>query len=162
MDDFVSCQAGLSPHMCDRLGTVYLLTCKLCGQQYVGESHRKLREWVKEHHALAQNRMEGTPWSEHLHQHSEVTVRKQPIFETKVISISKTEIARKFREAIEIQDQKPPINKSKGWVLTWSTYSCFWHGVHQVNVVRYGDIVGSKKFFFMAQISCKTHYIQLF
>ena len=118
MDDCVSCQAGLSPHMCDRLGTVYLLTCKLCGQEYVGESHRKLRERVKEHHAQARNRMKGTPWGEHLQQHPEVIVGKKPIFVAKVISTSKTEMARKFREAIEIRDRKPPINKSKGWVLT--------------------------------------------
>ena len=104
--------------MFDRLGTVYLLTCKLCGQQYVGESHRKLRERVKEHHAQARNRMKGTPWGEHLQQHPEVIVGKKPIFEAKGISTSKTEMARKFREAIEIRDRKRPINKSKGRVLT--------------------------------------------
>ena len=117
MDDCVSCQAGLPPHMCDLLGTVYLLTCKLYGQEYVGESHRKLRERVNEHHAQFRNRMKGTPWGE-LQQHSEVTVGKKPIFEAKVISTSKTETARKFGEAMEIRDRKPSINKSKGWVLT--------------------------------------------
>ena len=99
-----------------------------------------------------------------LQQHPEVTVGMQPMFEAKVISTSKTEIARKFREAIEIRDRKPPIDKSKGWVITWFTYSCFWHCVHQVNVARYGDIVGSKKFFFWHKFGARrttSSYLKL-
>ena len=118
MDDCLSCQAGLSAHLCDRTGTVYSLTCNICGQEYVGESCRKLRERVKEHHGQARNRKRGTPWGDHFEQHPEVVIEKKPVFVAKVISTSGTETARKFREAIEIRDRKPRINKSKGWVLT--------------------------------------------
>ena len=78
---------------------------------------RKLRELAKEHHAQARNRMKGTPWGEHLRQHPEVIVGKKLIFEAKVISTSKMEMARKLREAIEICDWKSPIYKSKGWIF---------------------------------------------
>ena len=42
---------------------------------------------------------------------------KKPVFKAKVLASTRSSITRKVREAVEIRNRKPGINKSKVWVL---------------------------------------------
>ena len=117
-DDCISCQAGLERALCDQRFCVYSLTCKLCQDEYVGESQRAIRKRMLEHQADARKRKKESPWGEHfLEKHNEETVGKVPIFAVKVLAVEESIIRRRAREAIEIRERQPAINRSKGWKL---------------------------------------------
>ena len=118
-DDCLSCQAGLQGTKCESKGVVYSLECRLCGSEYVGETKRTARARIAEHHAHARNATKYTAWGDHMTEyHPMEIVQKAPVFHNaSVIATVNGEITRKVREAIEIRDRKPLINKSKGWQL---------------------------------------------
>ena len=117
-DDCITCRAGLSDRECDRTDTVYLMKCSLCDEHYVGETSRKLRERTAEHHFQARNRKSETAWGEHMKQvHPSATIGKAPIFNVELIATSRNDVTRKFREAVEIRDRQPTINRNQGWSL---------------------------------------------
>ena len=116
-DDCTSCKAGLDPKLCDRQGAVYLLTCRLCSEEYVGESHRAIRTRIAEHHMQARNRYSETAWGEHMKTHPQKKVDKEPVFTARLLAIERNDIARKAREAIEIRERRPTINRNKGWTI---------------------------------------------
>ena len=44
---------------------------------------------------------------------------KEPVFfNAKILAVAPEESQRKLREAIEIREARPAINKSRGWTLT--------------------------------------------
>ena len=49
--------------------------------------------------------------------HPRVEVGKAPIFSAKVLANAKMDTKRKIREAVEICERSPTINRSKGWML---------------------------------------------
>ena len=116
-DDCLSCQAGIRASDCDKRGVIYSLRCNFCGEEYIGESQRPLRTRLKEHQLQARNRTKYTPWGEHMDKHRNEQVEKKPVFAAKILAIEGDSNTRKAREAIEIRDKKPSINKSKGWSL---------------------------------------------
>ena len=108
----------MKEHKCDRIGRVYLLKCNICDHSYIGETHRKVRERIGEHHFPARNKKTDTAWGEHMRtEHPDLTINKAPIFTAKLIATSTKHTVRKFREAMEIRDRKPTVNRSKGWAL---------------------------------------------
>ena len=119
-DDCLSCRAGLQQIMCDQKNIVYSLECRLCGAEYVGETKRTARARMSEHHAQARNKICGTPWGDHMtSHHPQVTIEKVPIFHRAVVlAVEENNVTRKSREAVEIRDRKPSVNKCKGWHLT--------------------------------------------
>ena len=116
-DDCVSCLAGLHGNACEIRGAVYSLTCDECGAQYIGETQRPLKLRIKEHHLQAKNRTNNTPWGEHMKLHPDTEVGKKPIFKARLLARSEKETTRKIREAIEIRENCPEINRCKGWTL---------------------------------------------
>lgn len=116
-DDCISCQAGLKSSECDRRGGVYLLKCTICSEEYVGETQRTIRARLQEHHFNARNRCKETPWGEHMMQHPNERVNKKPIFTVELLANESDVIERKAREAIEIRDRTPSINRNRGWKL---------------------------------------------
>ena len=116
-DDCISCRSGLQPKECEKREVVYSLQCDICQEEYVGETKRAIRARIGEHHFAARNRQANTAWGEHMKGHPEVEVGKKPVFKAKVLASTRSSITRKVREAVEIRDRKPGINKSKGWVL---------------------------------------------
>ena len=116
-DDCITCRAGLSDRECDRTDTVYLMKCSLRGE-HVGETSRKLRERTAEHHFQARNRKSETAWGEHMKEvHPSATIGKTPIFNVELIATSRNDVTRKFREAVEIRNRQPTINRNQGWSL---------------------------------------------
>ena len=119
-DDCISCQSGLQPTTCDAQGIVYSLKCQLCGAEYIGETKRTARSRIREHHAQARNNTPNTPWGDHMRlNHAEVEIAKAPVFcNATILATTNREVTRKVREAIEIRDRRPSVNKCKGWHLT--------------------------------------------
>ena len=116
-DDCVSCQAGIKPKDCDKKGAVYLLTCRLCSNEYVGETQRKVRTRLLEHQLDARKRSKETPWGVHMLDHPTEKVGKEPVFTARILAIESNVVTRKAREAIEIRDRRPTINRNSGWRL---------------------------------------------
>ena len=116
-DDCISCLSGLKESECDLTNAVYLLTCNVCGEQYIGETARKLRLRLGEHHFQARNRSKESPWGEHMRQHQDVVINKKSVFTAAVLAVVAHGVTRKFRESIEIRERSPKINRSKGWSI---------------------------------------------
>ena len=118
-DDCITCQSGLRPGSCARQGTVYSMDCSVCGSVYVGETKRSTRQRFGEHHFQARNSKEESAWGKHMAEcHPEVTLKKKPVFtNARVLATESSEVTRKFREAIEIRDRQPGVNRSTGWTL---------------------------------------------
>ena len=116
-DDCISCQAGIRERDCEKKGAVYLLKCKFCPEEYVGESQRSIRTRLQEHQADARKRSKDTPWGEHMMRHMDAVIGKEPVFTANILAIEQAIVRRKVREAIEIRDRKPMINKNRGWRL---------------------------------------------
>ena len=117
-NDCVSCQAGIQNGDCERRGTVYVLKCGICGDEYVGESQRALRTRLQEHVNQARNLKNETPWGEHMKKHANYRIGKEPIFAAKILATESSITARRSREAIEIRDRKPAINRNNGWSVS--------------------------------------------
>ena len=117
-DDCISCQAGLQGHDCDKKFTIYWMKCKFCSKEYVGESQRPIRTRLHEHQADGRKRSKGTPWGEHMwKEHIDESVTKEPVFTARILAVERNPVRRKAREAIEIRDRKPAINRNGGWKL---------------------------------------------
>ena len=119
-NDCLSCQAGLRRTSCDAKGVVYSLKCQLCDAEYVGETKRTARARIMEHHMHARNKTANTPWGEHMRtHHPREVVSKEPVFgDALILAQTERDITRKVREAVEIRDREPAINRCKGWRLT--------------------------------------------
>ena len=61
-DGCILCKAGLGSRFCDREGAVYLLKCKICSEEYIGESQRAIRIKIGEPNNQACNRYTETAW----------------------------------------------------------------------------------------------------
>ena len=63
-----------------------------------------------------------TLWGEHVlcyHGDMDLTKGKTLIFTARVLAFEENIIQRKAREAVEIRDRKPGINRNGGWKLDW-------------------------------------------
>ena len=49
--------------------------------------------------------------------HTDVTIDKAPVFKARILAIERNVSNRKAREAIEIRDRRPAINRNKRWRL---------------------------------------------
>ena len=50
-------------------------------------------------------------------EHAEVVLSKMPVFKVAILAVVKHKVTRKIREAIEIRERKPAINRTKGWIV---------------------------------------------
>ena len=119
-EDCISCRAGLKETHCDRQFAVYSLTCTICSKEYIGETQRPIRARVQEHFTDTRNRRKDTPWGEHVlsfHKDIDCAKEKTPIFTARILAFEENVIRRKAREAIEIRDRRPEVNRNGGWQL---------------------------------------------
>ena len=91
---------------CDKEGAMYLLKCKICSEEYIGESQRAIRTRIGEHHNQARNRYTETAWGEHMNLHPTVQVGKDTIFTASLVTIEEKPAKLKVREALEIQHRQ--------------------------------------------------------
>ena len=88
-------------------------------------SDRSGREF-QEHYADTKKKKnkKNTPWGEHVlchHGDIDLSQSKTPIFTARVLAFEENIIQMKAREAVEIRDRKPGINRSGGWQLNLSS-----------------------------------------
>ncbi|EYC45561.1 hypothetical protein Y032_0423g1199 [Ancylostoma ceylanicum] len=97
--------------ICHLRGTVYMITCSNCGQRYIGETGRPLRERLNEHRrALASP--QSYPTNSSSKHRTEVHTREPPpLLEVKVLHrYLEHPVERKIMEAREIKRHRPEIN----------------------------------------------------
>ena len=95
------------------------MDCRLCREQYVGETKRPVRSRLSEHHFQARNKSDGTAWREHMRlKHPEVVLDKEPVFVNgSVLATAEQASTRKYREAVEIRDKQHVVNRCASWTL---------------------------------------------
>ena len=126
-EDCISCRAGLKETHCDRQCAVYSLTCTICSKECIGETQRPIRARVQEHFVDTRKRRKDTSWGEHAFSfHKDIACAKErtPIFTAHILAFEENVIRRKAREAIEIRDRWPEINRNGGWQLV--QWKFFW------------------------------------
>ena len=64
----------------------------------------------------ARNNTPNTPRGDHMRlNHAELEIAKTPVFcNATILATTNREVTRKVREAIEIRDRRPSVNKCKG------------------------------------------------
>ena len=83
---------------------------------FPGENSRALCR----HTQKKKNKKKDTPWGEHVlcyHGDTDLTKGKTSTFTARDLEFEENIIQRKAREAIEIRDHKPGINRNGGWQL---------------------------------------------
>lgn len=116
----ISCLGGLPTHLCDVAGILYMLTCALCMDRYVGESCRTPRERFEEHHFDARHHVAGKPLGEHFaskHRNERIKSTDVIFIRVRILAFEVRSARRAIREAVEIRERRPEINLSLGWRL---------------------------------------------
>ena len=89
-------------------GVIYKLNCKECGESYIGETGRPLRERIMEHAAdIRHRRTRNGPWAHHCREFHE---GKEVDFTVEILQIERSIQLRKIKEAILIKKLNPKIN----------------------------------------------------
>jgi len=110
--DCITCKSGLNPTDCDKTNAIYTMKCKLCKDDYIGESKRRVDQ--------ARNKVANKPWGQHvLLKHPTLKLQcGETLFEDiRVIAVEPRHSRRRLREAVEIRHRKPAINLNAGWQL---------------------------------------------
>ena len=116
-----ACDAGMKAGQCVAKGVVYSLLCSQCGEEYVGETERPVRERMTEHYRDAKLLLAKSPWGSHYRErHQQDTSQRdfQPFQQARVIGRATSRIDRRLLEATEIRRRQPRINQDSGWKLT--------------------------------------------
>ena len=93
---------------CMRTGTVYLITCRRCGEEYIGESARALCVRIKEHLIGKEKSRLPTPLGSHRvrsHEGADFEI------EVKILACETRTQARKTLEAFWIRARGPKMNR---------------------------------------------------
>ena len=98
-------------YICGLRNTVYKLTCIGCGEFYIGESRRSLRERLNEHARAFKTSQSYPNGAFSKHRTLRHAMEAAPRLHVEILhkNIGNT-AERKIREALEIRKQKPPIN----------------------------------------------------
>ena len=110
-DKIVEINANIT---CSSKNLIYCLTCDKCGEQYIGETERELKERIQEHLGYIRNSKLNQATGEHFNLDGHF------IFDMKVTVIEKLHktdrATREIRESMYIRDfhsELSGINKSK-------------------------------------------------
>lgn len=96
-----------------KTGVIYSITCRDCKKEYVGESSRTLATRINEH------RTRETA----VHEHMSNTGHTIEWNRVKVLETEQIECRRKVKEAINIRQRTPALNRDAGTDLP-AIYSC--------------------------------------
>ena len=99
---------------CETSHPVYMITCNLCNEVYIGESSRTLSHRLSEHLRYARNPNSTSYRDEALavhyrNQHAGL----QPSLSFKLLAVERSTITRKINEALYIQRLNPQLNDKK-------------------------------------------------
>ena len=116
----IVCKSGGKEGCCGKKNTVYMLECRECHGQYIGETGRPFEIRAKEHNMQARNKQPRSPWGQHYATHHPTTrlrLGESAFSKAEVIAQDADTARRKLREAVEIKHRKPTIDISGGWEL---------------------------------------------
>ncbi|KAI8477848.1 Cartilage matrix protein [Branchiostoma belcheri] len=101
----------------EKCGTVYKISCEMCGEVYVGETERSLGERTDEHQKSVDRQDGKSALSQHeLKAGHRVT--NGPILDiVKIIDQESRKSHRKIKEAVHIQLERAGMNRNEGWEL---------------------------------------------
>ncbi|EYC11329.1 hypothetical protein Y032_0051g2148 [Ancylostoma ceylanicum] len=109
--DIEDCQYCTDRKICHLRGTVYMITCSTCGQRYIGETGRPLRERLNEHRRALTSPQSYPTNSFSRHRTAVHTREPPPLLEVTVLHRHlEHPVERKIMEAREIKRHRPEIN----------------------------------------------------
>ncbi|XP_053389112.1 uncharacterized protein LOC123531409 [Mercenaria mercenaria] len=91
-----------------KCGIIYHVKCKNCKEDYIGETARTLETRLKEH---------VTRTNSAIHEHCQNTGHTIKSENTKILTSESGLIKRKVKEAIEIKQRRPSLNRDEGLEL---------------------------------------------
>ena len=100
---------------------VYLIKCKTCNSEYVGETMRALSVCRKEHKDAVQlSNLEKSAVAEHIYSHAEP--HEVNWSKVEVLDRARNKKLRKINEAFYIEIRKPSMNRDRGIEVseTWN------------------------------------------
>ena len=100
---------------CLKKNVIYELTCKQCGDIYIGETQRLLHTRLKEH--LKSITMGDSKSAMSSHYTSKHSFCDAIPFSFKILDTANDFIDRKIKEATWIKLKKPTINRDGGWII---------------------------------------------
>ena len=116
------CQSKLcrSPEICRKSHVVYLATCDLCGNRYVGMTVRQLHAQALEHVRAATQHQEHTAFGDHYRTRRKK--KKEPKLSFKILSQNHDDLRLHIEEALAIKTLTPELNKrqEEEWELAFS------------------------------------------
>ena len=96
---------------CETSHPVYIITCNLCNEVYIGESSRTLSHRLGEHLRYARNPNSTSYRDEALALHyPDQHAGLQPSLSFKLLAVERSTITRKISEALYIQRFNPQLN----------------------------------------------------
>ena len=117
-----ACDAGMRNGECLSKNVVYCMSCALCGELYVGETGRPVRERFQEHFRDARTRAVKTPWGHHYKTEHQGVVTSisafKPFHQAKIVGRESSLPSCKYLEATEIRLRQPQVNLDGGWRLS--------------------------------------------
>ena len=115
-----ACEAGMVDGQCMLKNVVYSMSCAECGEVYVGETERPVRERFQEHFSDAKTLAVRSPWGAHyreFHKALSSDPHFRPFHRARIIAASSSLPSRRIKEAVSIERIKPEINQDSGWRL---------------------------------------------
>ena len=96
------------------------MSCAECGELYVGELERPVRERFAEHFRDAKNMSQNTMGAHYRQKHHQAfsVTSFKPFVKAPILAIEKSLPSRRLMEATEIRLKKPSVNSGCGWHLT--------------------------------------------
>ena len=106
--------SALEKGTCTTMAPVYQITCKICGEFYVGETCRSANERLSEHLRYSGNPTAASYRDEAWAQHYREKHRGgKPELSFKILTTERNTLQRKIVEAMYIQKLKPTINNKE-------------------------------------------------
>ena len=96
--------------ICRRSNVVYLATCQLCDEQYIGQTSRQLHVRAREHLRSAKQRSTTTALGDHYRQRHP---NNTPSIGFKILRSSPDCLRLRILEAFEIKSRQPELNRKR-------------------------------------------------
>lgn len=115
-----ACDAGINNGQCMSKDVIYSMFCAVCGEEYIGETERCVRERFAEHYRQARAATPETPWGLHYAKHHSRTANQAivtPFKNASIIAKEYSYVNRRILEAMVIRERCPRVNRDCGWVL---------------------------------------------
>ena len=97
-----------APGFCHPSSVVYLATCTICGDEYIGMTQRRLHDRAREHVHSAKQKNNHTALGEHYRDHHP---SESPSISFKIIKHEQDLLRLHIEEAMAIRKSNPALNR---------------------------------------------------